>query len=128
MTVAIFAFVGTGAFVVIWRRRRRSNGAKRRARRAKNGSRTEVVVLAGSPYSPLTRSLSLDLERRGFIVYIPVTDFSEEQMVKSESRGDIRPLNLDIASVRLETRLSPLMRKCSLSAAHSDGEHDGNIR
>lgn len=56
------------------------------------------MVLSGSPYSPLTRSLSLDLERRGFIVYIPVADFSEEQMVKSESRGDIRPLNLDITS------------------------------
>ncbi|MCJ1463655.1 hypothetical protein MMC07_002263 [Pseudocyphellaria aurata] len=98
VTAAVVAFVGTSAFVILYSRRRRSNRAKRRARRAKNGSRTEVVVLAGSPYSPLTRSLSLDLERRGFIVYIPVTDFSEEEMVKSESRSDIRPLNLDITS------------------------------
>lgn len=96
-TAAVFAFVGTGAFIV-WRRRR-NDRVKRRAGRAKNGSRTEIVVLAGSPHSPLTRSLSLDLERRGFIVYIPVSTLSEEQVVQSESRGDIRPLNIDITSV-----------------------------
>lgn len=96
-TAAVVAFVGTGAFIV-WRRRR-NDRVKRRAGRAKNGSRTEVVVLAGSPHSPLTRSLSLDLERRGFIVYIPVSTLSEEQVVQSESRGDIRPLNIDITSV-----------------------------
>ena len=96
-TAAVVAFVGTGAFIV-WRRRR-NDRVKRRAGRAKNGSRTEVVVIAGSPHSPLTRSLSLDLERRGFIVYIPVSTLCEEQIVQSESRGDIRPLNMDITSV-----------------------------
>lgn len=97
VTAAVVAFVGTGAFI-IWRRRR-SDRAKRRAKKAKNGSRTEVVVLAGSPHSPLTRSLSLELERRGFIVYIPVNSLSEEQLIQSESRADIKPLNLDITSV-----------------------------
>ncbi|KAF6240299.1 hypothetical protein HO173_001910 [Letharia columbiana] len=95
-TAAVVAFLGTGAFIV-WRRKR-NDRVKRRAGRAKNGSRTEVVILAGSPYSPLTRSLSLDLERRGFIVYIPVSTLSEEQIVQSESRADIRPLNMDITS------------------------------
>lgn len=98
VTAAVIAFVGTGAFI-IWRRRT-SDRAKRRARKAKNGSRTEVIVLAGSPHSPLTRSLSRELERRGFIVYIPVASLSEEQIIQSESKGDIRPLNLDITSVR----------------------------
>ena len=97
LTAAVVAFVGTGAFVV-WRRRR-NDRVKRRAGRAKNGSRTEVVVLAGSPHSPLTRSLSLDLERRGFIVYIPVSTLTEEQIIQSESRADIHPLNMDITSV-----------------------------
>lgn len=96
-TAAVIAFVGTGAFIV-WRRRR-DDRVKRRAKRTKNGSKTEMVVLAGSPHSPLTRSLSLDLERRGFIVFILVSSVSEEQIVQSESRADIRPLNMDITSV-----------------------------
>ena len=97
MTAAVIAFVGTGAFIV-WRRRR-ADRAKRRAKRAKNGARTEVVVLAGSPHSPLTRAMSLELERRGFIIYIPVNSVTEEQVVQGESRADIRALNLDITSV-----------------------------
>ena len=99
VSAAVVAFVGTGAFIV-WRRRR-ADRAKRRAKRAKNGARTEVVVLAGSVHAPLTRSLSQELERRGFIVYIPVNSLSEEQLIQSESRADIRPLNLDITSVRV---------------------------
>ena len=98
---AMIAFFGTGTFI-IWRRRR-SDRAKRRAKKAKNGSRTDVVVLAGSAHSPLTRALSLELERRGFIVYIPVSSLAEEQLVQSDSRIDIRPLNLDIISVRALT-------------------------
>ena len=103
VVAAVIAFVGTGAFI-IWRRRR-SDRAKRRAKRARNGSRTEVIVLAGSPHSPLTRSLSLEFERRGFIVYIPVNSLSEEQLIQSESKPDIRPLSLDIASVRTHFRI-----------------------
>ena len=69
VTAAVVAFIGTGVFIV-WKHRK-ADRAKRRAKRSKNGSKTEVVILAGSPHSPLTKSLSLDLERRGFIVYIP---------------------------------------------------------
>ena len=98
VTAAAVAFVGTGIFVT-WRRRR-AERMKRRAKRAKNGSRTEVVILAGSPHSPLTRSLSMDLERRGFIVYIPVNSLIEEQYIHSQGRGDIRPMHLDVTSVR----------------------------
>lgn len=100
VSAAVVAFIGTGVFI-IWRRRR-SNKAKRRAKRAKNGARTEVVVLAGSPHSPLTKTLSLDLERRGFIVYIPVSTLSEEQVVHSISRTDVKSLSLDITSVRFQ--------------------------
>ena len=100
VTAAVVAFIGTGAFIV-WRRRR-SDRAKRRAKRANNGARTEVVVLVGSPHSPLTRSLSLDLERRGFIVYIPVSSVSEEQTIQREARADIKALSLDISSVSIK--------------------------
>ena len=97
VTAAIVAFIGTGTFILWWRHK--AHRRKRRARRARNGARTEVVILAGSPHSPLTRSLSLDLDRRGFIIYIPVSTLSDEQLVRSEQRTDIRPLYLDITSV-----------------------------
>lgn len=104
VTAAVVAFSTTLAFV-IWRQRR-ADRMKRRAKRAKNGARIEVVVLAGSPLSPLTKSLSLDLERRGFIVYIPVHSISEEHYVQSEGRSDIRPLHLDVTSVRISENMS----------------------
>ena len=99
VTAAIFCFFGTGAFL-IWRRHRMASRAKRRAKRAKNGQRTEVVVLAGPPAAPLTRSLSLDLERRGFIVYIMVNSLWEERLIQADGKADIHPLHLDVTSVR----------------------------
>ncbi|KAI1850914.1 hypothetical protein JX266_003579 [Neoarthrinium moseri] len=68
----------------------------RRAKRAKNGGRLEVVVIAGSPTLPLTKSLSLDMERKGFIVYVVCGSLEEEVMVQNLSRPDIRPLGIDI--------------------------------
>ncbi|OTB04771.1 hypothetical protein M426DRAFT_320360 [Hypoxylon sp. CI-4A] len=68
----------------------------RRARRARNGGRLEVVVIAGSPTLPLTKSLSLDLERRGFIVYVVCSSIEDEVAVQSLSRPDIKPLGIDI--------------------------------
>lgn len=97
ITAAVVCFLGTGAFL-IWRRKR-ENRVKRRAKRARNGQRTEVIVLAGPPSAPLTRSLSLDLERRGFVVYIPVNSLWEERLIQGESKADIHPLHLDITSV-----------------------------
>lgn len=95
LSAAIVAFVSTGG-LLLWRERRKHN-RKRRARRASNGARKEVVIIAGPPNSPITRSLSLDLERRGFIVYIVCSSQDEEQQVIGESRADVKPLHLDIA-------------------------------
>jgi hypothetical protein len=72
----------------------------RRAKRARNGGRSEVVVIAGSPTLPLTKSLSLDLERRGFIVYIVCSSIEDEVMVQGFSRPDIKSLSIDITDVR----------------------------
>ncbi|OJD32910.1 uncharacterized protein BKCO1_3500081 [Diplodia corticola] len=94
VTAAIIAFVGTGAIVMY--QQKKSYTRKRRARRASNGARREVIVIAGPANSPITKSLSLDLERRGFIVYVVVNSPEEEQIVQNESRVDIRPLLLDI--------------------------------
>ncbi|KAK2601654.1 hypothetical protein QQS21_004805 [Conoideocrella luteorostrata] len=73
----------------------RSLRKSRRAKRARNGGRTEVVVIAGSPALPLTKSLSLDMERRGFIVYIVCSATEDDHLVQSLSRPDIRPLSID---------------------------------
>ncbi|KAF2751041.1 DUF1776-domain-containing protein [Sporormia fimetaria CBS 119925] len=94
LTAALVAFFGTGGFL-LWREHS-NHKQKRKARRANNGARKDVVVLAGSPSSPIVKSLSQDLERRGFIVYIVCTDMEEEQQVHGESRPDIRPLHIDI--------------------------------
>ncbi|USP76965.1 duf1776 family protein [Curvularia clavata] len=94
LSAAIVAFFATGGFLV-WREKKRYN-RKRRVRRASNGARSEVVVLAGPPNSPIVRSLSLDLERRGFIVYIVCSNMDEEQQILGESRADVRPLHLDV--------------------------------
>ena len=59
------------------------------------------MILAGSPHSPLTKSIALDLERRGFIVYIPVSSLVEEQTIHAELRADIHPLNIDVTSVSI---------------------------
>lgn len=84
----------------------------RRAKRARNGGRLEVVVIAGSPSLPLTKSLSLDLERRGFIVYIVCNTIEDEVLVQNLSRPDIKGLALDITDVSISCILfSTLPRK-----------------
>ncbi len=93
VTAAVVAFVGTGV-LVLWRRRRSSR------RHLHRHARVQVVVLAGSPQSPLTRSLALDLQRRGFTVYIVINDVGEERLMQDLWRDHIRPLTLDITSVR----------------------------
>ncbi|KJZ77492.1 hypothetical protein HIM_03216 [Hirsutella minnesotensis 3608] len=84
-----------GAVVFNGYQRSRWHKKARRAKRARNGGRTEVVVIAGSPTLPLTKSLSFDLERRGFVVFIVCNAAEDENMVHAFSRPDIRPLTID---------------------------------
>ena len=49
-----------------------------------------ALVIAGSPTDPITRSLALDLERRGFIVYMLVGTSEDELIVQNEACMDIR--------------------------------------
>lgn len=41
----------------------------------------------------------MDLERRGYIVYVTVSSADEEHIVKSENRADIKALWLDLTTV-----------------------------
>ncbi|CDO52112.1 hypothetical protein DV495_003466 [Geotrichum candidum] len=80
---------------------------KRLAKKAENGGRIEVVVIAGSPAEPLTRTIATDLVRRGYIIYWTTSSPEEEQLVLRERSEDIRPLSIkanDIASVRTSIR------------------------
>lgn len=90
---------GIGAAVYFAYRRRKQYSKKRRAKRASNGARLEVVIIAGSPNEPATRSIALDLERRGYIVFVVCNDVEEEVMVQNEARSDIKPLLIDLTHV-----------------------------
>ncbi|QSZ29380.1 hypothetical protein DSL72_003894 [Monilinia vaccinii-corymbosi] len=95
LTGAIVIGLGGLTYHVI---RKNSNyRKKRRAKRAATGARQEVVVIAGPPSEPITRSISLDLERKGFIVYVVCNTIEEEVLVQNEARKDIKPLMIDIA-------------------------------
>jgi hypothetical protein len=94
ITGAILAFFGTGTLLIYMQRR--SRGRKRRAKRADNGARQEVVVIAGPPSAAITKSLMLDLERRGFVVYCVVNTQEDESLVQNEARTDLRPFHLDL--------------------------------
>jgi hypothetical protein len=58
-----------------------------------------LQVVAGNPVSPIVKSLTLDLERCGFIVYSIVTSSAEETAVHGASRPDIKPFSLDVNDV-----------------------------
>ncbi|EPS29647.1 hypothetical protein PDE_04597 [Penicillium oxalicum 114-2] len=96
LTSALVAFVGTGCVLLYGSKK--LNGKRRKARRAGNGSRKEIVVVSGSPHEPMTRAIAADLERRGYIVYVTVSSADEEAIVQSEHRADIKALWLDLTT------------------------------
>lgn len=97
VVAVLVAFAGTTAILI--HRRKKAHARKRRARRDRNGKKREIVVLACSSFhDPLTMSLALDLDRRGYIVYVTVSSTEEDSLVQSESRWDIRPLWMDLTS------------------------------
>ena len=100
ITAAVIAFVGTGGALVYYQNAQSKR--RRRAKRAPNGARKEIVVIAGPASSPVTKSLMLDLEKRGFIVYVVAHTLEEEDLIKAEGIGrtDIRPFLINIADVR----------------------------
>jgi hypothetical protein len=97
LSAGILAFVGTGAVLVFIQRS--THVKKRRARKSNNGARTEAVVLAGSPTSPLTTAIAMDLERRGFIVYVITSTKEDEEHLRKLSRTDVLPFDLDLIHV-----------------------------
>jgi hypothetical protein len=93
----VLAFAGT-TFVLV-RRSKKEHNRKRRAKKLRGGGKKEIVVLACSSFhDPLTKSLALDLERRGYIAYITVSTTEEDSLIQSEAKPDVRPLWIDLTS------------------------------
>ena len=70
LTAAAVAFLVTGSIGTFVYIRSKEHRRKRRAKKSSSGARTEVVVVVGAVANPLTSALYLDLERRGFVVYV----------------------------------------------------------
>lgn len=68
-----------------------------------------LEVVAGTPNAPITRSVAWDLERRGFIVYVVVSDAAEENGIRAESRNDIHPLHLNVTDVSCMNTLNVMV-------------------
>ncbi|WLF79169.1 hypothetical protein PVL30_002920 [Lodderomyces elongisporus] len=71
---------------------------KRRVPKLANGARRDAVLLIGSPTEPLTRAIALDMERRGFIVFLTMLDSTDSKYVLSH------PFNEEIQMVDFFTK------------------------
>ena len=95
--VAVTVFAGTTAYLV--QRKKKAQSKKRRAKKLPNGAKKEIVILACPTFhDPLTKSLAVDLERRGYVVYVTVSSTEEDSLVQQEAKADLRPLWMDLTS------------------------------
>ncbi|KAG0638373.1 hypothetical protein HOY80DRAFT_967838 [Tuber brumale] len=127
--VAVGVAAAVGAAGYGYSKKKKKDKKKRRAKKAGNGGRREVVVIAGgSPHDPISRSLALDLERRGFIVYVVVNSIEDEHVVANEGRSDIKPLNIDILDTEnAQTAVEKFTSYLSAPAHAFPGAHPHNL-
>ncbi|KAK4629108.1 UPF0744 protein [Fulvia fulva] len=122
LTAAIVAFVVTGSVGTFVYIRSKSLNRKRRARKSASGARTDVVVVAGAVANPLTSALYLDLERRGFVVYVVASTREDEHYVRAQRRADLIPLSLDLSDpFRAQEQLAKLQTLLSRPHVAFDG-------
>lgn len=97
LTAAIVAFAVTGSVgTAFYIHQTTHKTRKRRAGKSSSGARTDVVVVAGAVANPLASAVYLDLERRGFVVYVIANTPEDETYIRSQSRIDLLPLHLDL--------------------------------
>ena len=53
-------------------------------------------MLAGAVANPLASALYIDLERRGFVVYVVAHTSEDDHYIRSQSRADLLPLHIDL--------------------------------
>lgn len=79
---------------------RKSHRRRRRARRAANGAREEVlIVIADVVMDELARAVVLDLERRGFVVFVIAGSERDEAAIREIGKKDVRSLKVDAMDV-----------------------------
>jgi NAD(P)-dependent dehydrogenase (short-subunit alcohol dehydrogenase family) len=96
ITAAAVAFFVTGSVSALVYVKNRDSKRKRRARKSPSGARTDVVLVAGAVANPLTCALYLDLERRGFLVYVVTNTAEDAHYVRAQSRVDLNALHIDL--------------------------------
>lgn len=69
---------------------------KRRVPKLANGARRDVVLIIGSPTDPLTRSIVVDFEKRGFVVYLTLLDLNDVKYIESNKiSNDLNFININ---------------------------------
>ena len=96
LTAAAVAFLVTGSIGTLVYIKNKERKRRRRAKKSPSGARTEVVVVAGAVANPLASALYLDLERRGFVVYVVAHTPEDDHYIRSQSRADLLPLHVDL--------------------------------
>ena len=92
LTAAALGFITTGSIAAYVYAQSVQPKRKRRAPRSRGGTRTDVVVVVGAAARPLVSAVYLDLERRGFLVYVMTTDDAGNRYVRSHDREFLLPL------------------------------------
>ncbi|QPG74333.1 hypothetical protein FOA43_001660 [Brettanomyces nanus] len=71
---------------------------RRRAQKLPTGRRFEVILVVGHPESNFVKKLIHDLNARGYIVFVVVSDERQLRIVEEEKDDDIKPLIVDYES------------------------------
>ncbi|KAI5962354.1 uncharacterized protein KGF55_003430 [Candida pseudojiufengensis] len=78
---------------------------KKRVPKLSNGARNDTILIIGSPTEPITRLIALDLEKRGFIVYLTILDNIDLKYIESNKLSD--EVNyIDLTKTSIENSIS----------------------
>ena len=134
-TAIAIAIAFTSTTVYLIHRRKRAHARKRRAKKQANGAKKEIVVLVCSTFhDALTRSLAIDLERRGYVVYVTVSSTEEDSLVQQEAKADLRPLWIDLTStvpnpaIDVHPNLEPIRELITKSSRSSSPSSAGKSK
>lgn len=126
----VVAFASTTYYLA--QRARKAHARKRRAKKLPNGAKKEIIILVCSSFhDPLTHSLALDLERRGYVVYVTVSSTEEDSLIQQEAKADLRPLWMDLTStvpnqaVDIHPNLEPIKELLTQHQPQASSGHAG---